>query len=223
MSFRTVAHLRFCIAGAVLAALAPAHVWAAPPDGPPRGRPPEYPDGPPPQHPIEDQNPWRLHREPEDAPTDLPLMEMFPPDEALRRPLDDKAKAELEEFAERELRGLYQVMKRLEERDPQEYRRRMKHLAPHLRHLKAIYDQDKEIGRLVIKHVLNTKTIRDTHLRLHEGSKRPIMRRRFGMRVRRLVAENVRIETRLLTRYLESQADQIDRRADDLGRRPGSR
>lgn len=215
MSFRSAALVRLCIASASLAGFASALTLAAPPGEHPRGRHPEHPDGPP-HAPDEDKNPWLLNHEPEDAPNDLPLLEMFPPDEALRKPLDEQARAELEDFAQRELRGLYQVMKRLEDRDPEEFKRRMGQIAPRLRHLKSIYDHDQEIGRLVIKHVLNTKSIRDTHQRLHRGSKRPMMRRRFGMRVRRLVAENVRIETRLLTWHLENQANQIDDRANEL-------
>lgn len=200
----------WCVMLVVVVLLAPP-AWSAPPEGKR-----ERADRP--RHHGQHRPPMRDggHHPAGDGAHDLLLKEIFPPDPSLREPLDEAGMAALKAFVKEQMPRLYRVMERLEQRDPDAFRRRIREVGPRLRHLQAIYEQEPEVGQLVIEHVQHTKQLRDLHHRLHANSERPLLKARMTRQIRRLIEESVKIEGRIVAWHLERFKAGRDARVEEM-------
>ncbi len=128
-----------------------------------------------------------------------------------RGPLREGEEAELIEFTRQEMPHAYRLLERVRERSPQAYRRHLDRLIPRVRHLRRIFAQDPELGRIIIRHSRNLWALQ----RGTRGSKRRSQERPrsedWRRRMRELVAENLRLEIQAIERWisiLERRRDQ---------------
>ncbi|MBN2447828.1 MAG: hypothetical protein JXO22_13940 [Phycisphaerae bacterium] len=145
---------------------------------------------------------WRPRQE--GGVAELPIASLFPPEPTDVGPLREGEEAELLEFMESELPDLYQMLQRVRERSPAALTERLSQLAPRLRQLRRIYEHDPEVGRAVVRYTLNLRMIHDA-VRHREREMNADESVRLRERVRALLADNVRIETRLLETFVARQ------------------
>jgi hypothetical protein len=128
-----------------------------------------------------------------------------------RGPLREGEEAELIEFTRQEMPQAYRLLERVRERSPQAYRRHLERLVPRVRHLRRIFEQDAELGRIIIRHSRNLWALQHG---MHgpERDRQPPERGHLPRhRMRELIAENLRLEIQALERWmsiLEQRRDQ---------------
>jgi hypothetical protein len=126
-------------------------------------------------------------------------------------PLRAGEEEELIEFTRQEMAHAYRLLERVRERSPEAYQRHLERLVPRIRHLRRIFKQDAELGRIIIRHSRNLWALqRGSRGRRGGGPERP-QREHVRDRMRELIGENLRLEIQALERWmsiLEQRRDQ---------------
>jgi len=128
-----------------------------------------------------------------------------------RGPLRAGEEAELIEFTRQEMPHAYRLLQRVRERSPQAYRRHLERLVPRVRHLRRIFEQDAELGRIIIRHSRNLWALQRGSRGWKGGRQERPRPEHVRDRMRELIGENLRLEIQALERWisiLEQRRDQ---------------
>ncbi len=141
----------------------------------------------------------------------FPGANLFRPSPEDEGPLTPDERRELVNFVRKRAPGIHRSLKQLYQRDPEAFEQRLQDAAPRLRQLRRIYRRDPQLGRNIIRHAENLQRIQRARRAWPECEQDPKQRRRIYNAARRLLAENVRIETAVLDHVLL----ELERRRED--------
>lgn len=162
-------------------------------EAPPPDQPPPGPGGPPPRPGARRPGPPALD--------DFPGNPFHPQPQDLR-PLGPNEDLALLRFARERLPQIAEPLDRIQSRNPREFRRRLEEVAPRLRMLRRLLDDDPEVGQALIRHATNLDWLRRAPRMLDEFGRDPEDRAWVLDRVRHKIRENVEIETRVIRAQL---------------------
>ncbi len=127
-------------------------------------------------------------------------------------PLAPGEAPELMRFAREHVPRVFQLLREIEQSDPAAFDRRMQEFAPRLRHLKRIFLENAEIGRLLVEHAesneANGQAARIYRKLPERGSARSLVLDQ----VRRRIARNTTIESEVFRLRIE----ELQQRRDEL-------
>lgn len=193
-------------------------------DDRPERRPRER-DGPPPPggFPPHDSPPPRgagpdVFRPPFGPDSPRLLRRRFAPSEIDRGPLDPGEEDVLMEFARENCPMLFDGLDFLRERNPDAFRRRIEDMAPRIRFLQRLKQDQPGLGRLFLRHVESEARIR--RMRREFESAAPEDQRAIARRARLgPISESVRLEIEIMELHVEELAERRDRVTDAEFRR----
>jgi hypothetical protein len=139
------------------------------------------------------------------------LFRPLPEDEG---PLTPGEKQELTSFLRARVPSAHRWLQELRRRDPEAFDERLREAAPRLRQLRRVFERDPELGRKFIRHAQNLERLqraRRVWPRTERASER---RERIRAAVRRLIAQNLRIEALVLDDRLRQLQEQREQRID---------
>lgn len=130
-----------------------------------------------------------------------------------RAPLAEGEDVELLAFADEQIHPLYEALNRLRQGRPRAFQERMEQVAPYLRFLRRVHQENPQLGRRLIEHVKNNQFLervaREWRRRAAAPDGQPVdpaERRRLAQEARQRAGQNLRIEVGIL----ESQARRLD-------------
>ncbi|MFQ5805036.1 MAG: hypothetical protein ACE5I3_01160 [Phycisphaerae bacterium] len=135
------------------------------------------------------------------------LLQRLPEDEG---PLTPDQEVELMDFVRAHVPEVHRSLEQLRERDPAAFEQRLQDAAPRLRQLRRIFERDPELGANLVRYSENLHRIRRARW-AWRNSEEPEARRRLRAAVRRMLAQNLRIEVAVL----EDQAQQLEQQRDE--------
>ena len=126
-------------------------------------------------------------------------------------PLTKEEREELMTFLQEHVSGLHAALEKLREGDPAAFEQKMNEAAPRLRQLRRIFERNPELGQLVLEHSDNMKRIHRgwRAWRGAEGDKE--QRDKLWGQIRRMVAQNLRIEIQVA----EDRASEIEQQREE--------
>ncbi len=132
-----------------------------------------------------------------------------------RGPLRPGEEAELMSFAQQQMPRFHELMDRLHQRKPEQFRRRLAENAPRLRHLKRVFEYSPRIGRIIRAHADNLFNIQREARKLKATQPESPARARILQAIRPRVADNVRLEADALDALAEELAARRDTRIEE--------
>jgi hypothetical protein len=138
------------------------------------------------------------------------LFQQLPEDEG---PLTPDERLELLAFLRAHVPGMHRALEELRARDPAKFEKRLEDAAPRLRQLRRIFERDSELGALVVQHSENLHRMRRARW-AWRTTEDPEARARISAAVRRMIAQNLRIETLVLDDRVEQLVQQRDPRIE---------
>jgi hypothetical protein len=117
-------------------------------------------------------------------------------------PLREGEEQELLEFAQEKMPRAYQLLSRLRDRDPQRYQAHLERFAARVRHLRRIFEQDAELGQIIIRHSRNLFELQRARRAWQRGRGDPGRQGRLLRGMRERLAENVELEAQALERWV---------------------
>lgn len=139
------------------------------------------------------------------------LFRPMPEDEG---PLAPGELRELLGFVRRHVPYVHHELRKLRKSDPTAFHERIEEAAPRLRQLRRIFERNPELGQRFVRHSENMHRIGRARQAWIDSGDDPEMRGRILLAVRRMVAENVRIETAVLADRAEQLTEEHDRRVE---------
>ena len=136
------------------------------------------------------------------------LFQLGPEDKGSLTPAEEK---ELLAFAEKNLPRLHKALRKLKQRRPDRYRRKLDEYAPRLRLMKRVYQHSPKLGHILRQHIENEFRVRRRlHALRRESPGSPVYQ--TGLRrVREYVADSVQLEIealRVLAALYEERRDE---------------
>ena len=126
-------------------------------------------------------------------------------------PLTDEERDELMAFLEEHLSSLHTALENLRDSDSVAFEQKMEEAAPRLRQLRRIFERDPELGQRVLEHSENMRRMR-RGWRAWRGAKDDQEKReKLWTQIRRMAAQNLRIELQVMedrVREIEEQRDE---------------
>ena len=115
-------------------------------------------------------------------------------------------------FARQRMPHVYDALQRLRRQNPQRFDRRLADLAPRLRQLRRLFDEDPGLAKLLVEHIRNVEKLNRIRMFIARNRNRSEAVRRAAGEVRRIMADLRRIEIDVLQRRI----DQLTRERDEL-------
>lgn len=125
-------------------------------------------------------------------------------------PLTPDEQRELVSFLRKHAPNMHLRLREIRARDPAAFDEHLQDAAPRLRVLRRIFARDPQLGRNVLRHAENLRRIHRARRAWRKSEPDPQARRRIYAAIRRMTAENVRIETAVL----DDQALELERQRD---------
>lgn len=141
----------------------------------------------------------------------MPGARLFQPAPEDYGPLTPAERRELESFVKKNAPLIYDKLKQIHKRDPEAFEQRFQESAPRLRVLRRVFEKDERLGRMIIDYAENRQRLERARDAFRRSDNDPQARRRIGAAVRRLMAENLRIEAAVL----EDRVRQMDEQHDE--------
>ncbi len=147
---------------------------------------------------------------------------LFRPSPEDQGPLQPGEEDELLAFAQEHAPRLYGVMSTLKQRNPQRLRERLSEFAPRLRHLRRVYAESPRLGGIVQAYAANLFEVQRGVRALRQAPAESASHAGDRQELRKLVADNVRLESdaldALATEVEEHRAERVaDRMSYLLG------
>ncbi len=120
------------------------------------------------------------------------------------------------QFARHRMPRVYEALQRLRETNPQGFQRRLADLAPRLRQLRRLYEQDPALGDLLVEHVRNVERLNRIRMFVARNRNRPEALRRAAAEARRAIVALRRIEIDVLTRRIEQLRRDRDAQIEEM-------
>jgi hypothetical protein len=120
---------------------------------------------------------------------------LFRPSPEDQGPLRPGEEDELLAFAQEHAPWLYGVMSTLKQRNPQRLRERLSEFAPRLRHLRRVYAESPRLGAIVQAYAANLFEVQRGVRALRQAPADSASHASDRQELRKLVAENVRLES----------------------------
>ncbi len=171
--------------------------------------PPEGGDAPRRQHERAESRPWPVG---ERVPGLLPGGNPFRPLRQEEGPLEPGEAPRLMRFARERLPRVFQLLRELEQADPPAFERKLAEFAPRLRHLKRIFRENEEIGRLLVEHAENNEANAQAARAFRKLPERAAQRELTLDQVRRRIARNITIESEVF----RLRIDELHLRREEL-------
>lgn len=144
----------------------------------------------------------------------FPLANVFRPLPEDHGPLTATEQREALRFLRRCVPHVHRELMKLRRRDPVSFGQRLEDAAPRLRQLRRIFERDPELGRNIIQHAENLQRMRRARMAWRDSAEKPELRPRIHALVRRLAAQNLRIEAAVLDDRLRQLSEQRENRID---------
>ena len=138
------------------------------------------------------------------------------------RPLDEQEQRSIEEFIRQHAPGLYRQLRKLQRENPERFKQRLDESAPRLRALRRVFQRDPVLGRAILRYAENRQKLARARQIWRQAAIAPDTLRRLRGAIRRLMADNLRIERDVLNDHLaqlqthrkERVQHELDRLAD---------
>jgi hypothetical protein len=140
----------------------------------------------------------------------FPGARLFHPLPEDQGPLTPAEQRQLMSFVRECYPDAHRWLKEIQQRDPEAFQQRLQEAAPRLRHLHRIFERDPELGQNIVRYSENLQQLHHARRAWRDGELAPEQRRRIRDGVRRVVAENLRIEVAVL----EDQALELEQQRD---------
>jgi len=118
---------------------------------------------------------------------------------------------ELMFFARQRVRTVFDALDDLRRNAPGAFRGRLREMAPRLRMLRRLFDEDPRVAEAVVTHITNMEAIQRARRAWGASGSNPTRRQRIAAEVRRRAAENLRIERQVLLRRAERLEQERER------------
>ena len=106
-------------------------------------------------------------------------------------------------FARQRMPHVYDALRRLREQNPRRFDRRLAELAPRLRQLRRLFEEDPSLAELLVEHITHVERLNRIRMFIARNRNRPEVLRRAAGEVRRVMADLRRIETDVLQRRIQ--------------------
>lgn len=140
----------------------------------------------------------------------FPGARLFRPLPEDQGPLTPAEQRELMSFVRECYPDAHRWLKQIQQRDPEAFQQRLQEAAPRLRHLRRIFERDPELGQNIVRYSENLQQLHHARRAWRDAELSPKQRRRIHDAVRRVIAENLRIEVAVL----EDQALELEQQRD---------
>lgn len=137
---------------------------------------------------------------------------LFAPIPADQGPLEPGEKDALLAFAEERMPRIHALLSRLKQRQPERFEARFEQLAPHLRHLRRVYEQNPAIGQIIQQHAENRFRMRQRARVFDRRDPDSALYSHAHNALRELVAENVQLELKALHALHDTLMREMDDR-----------
>ncbi len=149
----------------------------------------------------------------------LPGARLFRPRPEDFRPLDEQERESIQQFIRKYAPDLHRQLRKLQRENPERFKQRLDESAPRLRALRRIFERDPALGRAILRYAENYQRLMRARRLWRQDTITPDVRRRLRAAVRRLAADNLRIERDVLNDHLtQLQAHRQDRLERELQR-----
>lgn len=115
-----------------------------------------------------------------------------------RRPPSHAEVLNMMKFVEDEIPPLHQLLTRLQTRNPSEFDRSIRRMAPMLRQLQRIFRRSPDVGKIIVEHATNQQRIQRAARQWHERRDDRLARERLEIQIRRRILANLRLERRVI-------------------------
>lgn len=139
------------------------------------------------------------------------MFQPLPEDEG---PLSQAEQRELEKFVKKHAPLIHDKLRQLRKRNPNVFQQRMQEAAPRLRMLRRVFQRDPRLGRMIVRYAENRQRFGRARQALRDAGDDPQARRRIAAAVRRMMAEDLRIEATVLDDRAKMMEEQRDARIE---------